>query len=86
MRVLLPILCDDLCRCLCLLLICLIYESLLPDLALAYGTRGCDGRRPGLHHVVRVIIDLIGRLLDLLHLHVQLVRQLLELPPRVRRH
>ena len=49
-------------------------------------TRGCDGRRPGLQDVIGVVVDLIRRFLDLLHLHVQLVCQLLELPTRVRCH
>ena len=35
--------------------------------------------RHGLHHIVCVVIDLEGRLLDLFNLHVELGRQLLQL-------
>ena len=49
-------------------------------------TRGCNRCRPRLHDVIRVIINLIRRLLDFLHLHIQLIRQLLKLATRIWRH
>lgn len=49
-------------------------------------TWGGDGRRTGLQDVIRVVVYFVRRLLDFLNLHVKLIRQLLELPSRVRCH
>lgn len=46
----------------------------------------CDGSRSRFQDVVRVVVDLIRRFFYLFHLHVQLIRQLLQLPTRIRRH
>lgn len=49
-------------------------------------TWGGDGRWTWFQDVIRVVIDLVRRLLYLLDLHVELVRKLLELPTCIRRH
>jgi len=61
-----------------------VARQVVAILAAARG-RHLEGRGLGLHHVVGVVVDLEGRLLDVLNLHVQLLGKLLKLLPGFRR-
>jgi hypothetical protein len=56
-----------------IVLISIVDGPISLDLTGAY-TSWCNGSGPGFHNVIRVIIDLIWRLLYLLDLHIQLIR------------